>query len=81
MGISGISPWSLIIILLIIILLFGTKKLRNIGSDLGETLRNLKKGLNPKEGDDTEEEPLQKTEELNEPLKSKSNKSTTKNKS
>ena len=36
MGFSGISPMSLLLIFLIIILLFGTKKLRNIGEDLGQ---------------------------------------------
>ena len=34
MGISGISIWQLLIILVIILLLFGTKRLTNIGSDL-----------------------------------------------
>ncbi|HBT06466.1 MAG TPA: twin-arginine translocase subunit TatA, partial [Alcanivorax sp.] len=32
---SGISIWQLLIILAIVVLLFGTKKLRNIGNDLG----------------------------------------------
>ena len=40
---SGISVPSLLIILLIVVLLFGTKKLRNIGSDLGGALRNFRK--------------------------------------
>jgi sec-independent protein translocase protein TatA len=35
MGLGGISFWQLAIILAIVVLLFGTKKLRNIGSDLG----------------------------------------------
>ena len=35
MGIGGIGIWQLLIILLIVVMLFGTKKLRNIGSDLG----------------------------------------------
>ena len=35
MGFGGISIWSLVLILGIVILLFGTKKLRNVGGDLG----------------------------------------------
>ncbi len=45
MGFGGIGPGSLIIILLIVILLFGTKKFRNIGSDLGGAFRNFKKAV------------------------------------
>ena len=45
MGFNGISPMSLILIFLIIILLFGTKKLRNIGEDLGHALKSFKKGI------------------------------------
>lgn len=37
---------SLILIFLIIILLFGTKKLRNIGEDLGHAFKSFKKGIN-----------------------------------
>lgn len=50
---SGISPLSLLLILLIVVLLFGTKKLRNIGSDLGGAIRSFRKAS--KEGkEDTE---------------------------
>ena len=42
MGFGGISIWSLLLILLIVVLLFGTKKLRNIGGDLGTALKNFK---------------------------------------
>lgn len=45
MGFGGISPWSLLIILVIILLLFGTKRLRNMGTDLGETFKNFKKSV------------------------------------
>lgn len=40
---SGISPGSLLIILLIVVLLFGTKKLRNVGADLGSAIRSFRK--------------------------------------
>ena len=42
MGFGGISPLSLLLILAIIILLFGTKKLRTIGGDLGNAIKNFK---------------------------------------
>ena len=54
MGFGGIGPGSLILILIIVILLFGTKRLRSMGSDLGSALRNFKKSV--KEGQADEEE-------------------------
>lgn len=45
MGVGGISIWQLLIILLIVILLFGTKRLKNIGSDLGEAIRGFRNSL------------------------------------
>jgi len=38
MGLGGISIWQLVIVLAIILLLFGSKKLRNIGGDLGKAV-------------------------------------------
>ena len=46
--------WELIIILVIILLLFGTKKLRNVGGDLGAAMKNFKKAVT--DGDKQEEE-------------------------
>lgn len=40
-----LSPWKLLIIFVIVALIFGTKKLRNIGSDLGGAIKGFKKGL------------------------------------
>ncbi len=45
----GISIWQLLIILVIVILLFGTKKLRNIGGDLGGAIKSFRKAV--KDGD------------------------------
>ncbi|MBE2899093.1 Sec-independent protein translocase subunit TatA [Pasteurellaceae bacterium TAE3-ERU1] len=42
---GGISIWQLAIIVLIIVLLFGTKKLKNLGSDLGESVKGFKKAM------------------------------------
>ena len=50
MGLSGISPMSLVLILLIVVALFGTRKLKNLGSDLGGALKSFRRAL--KEEDD-----------------------------
>jgi len=48
---GGISIWQLLIIAVIVILLFGTKKLRGMGSDLGSAVKGFKKAINDE--DDT----------------------------
>ena len=45
MGLEGINMGSLLLIFLIVVLLFGTKKLRTIGEDLGVALRSFRKGM------------------------------------
>lgn len=59
----GISIWQLLIIIAIVVLLFGTKKLRSLGSDLGESVKGFKKAMNdeaaPKQ---LEEQPGQPSE-------------------
>ncbi|MCK9503613.1 MAG: twin-arginine translocase TatA/TatE family subunit [Porticoccaceae bacterium] len=50
MGLGGISMWQLLIVLLIVVLLFGTKKLKGLGSDLGDAIKGFKKAVN----DDTD---------------------------
>lgn len=49
MGFGGISIWQLAIVLLIVILLFGTKRLKGIGSDLGEAIKGFRKSVNTDE--------------------------------
>ena len=49
MGFGGISIWQLLIVLLIVVLLFGTKKFRNIGGDLGNAVKGFKKAMNDDE--------------------------------
>jgi sec-independent protein translocase protein TatA len=49
MGFGGISIWQLLIILVIIILIFGTKKFRNIGGDLGNAVKGFKKAMTDEE--------------------------------
>lgn len=46
MGLHGISPLSLLLILGIIITLFGTSKLKSLGSDLGEAIKSFRKAIN-----------------------------------
>ena len=45
----GISVWQLLIILVIVLLLFGAKRLRNVGSDLGEAVKGFKKSVKDEE--------------------------------
>ena len=58
MGFGGISIWSLLLILGIVILIFGTKKLRNVGGDLGGAIKSFKKSVKDEEvtGDSTDAE-------------------------
>ena len=46
---GGISIWQLLIIALIIVLLFGTKKLRSLGGDLGSAVKGFKKAISDEE--------------------------------
>jgi len=61
MGLGGISMWQLLILLLIVVLVFGTKRLRNIGSDLGSAVKGFRKGIED-EPEETEPEKLTKAE-------------------
>ena len=45
MGVGGISIWQLLIILVIVLLLFGTKKLRGMGGDLGTAIKSFRKSV------------------------------------
>jgi sec-independent protein translocase protein TatA len=47
----GISIWQLLILLAVVILIFGTKKLKNVGGDLGSAIKGFKSAV--KEGDDS----------------------------
>lgn len=45
MGVGGIGIWQLLIVLVIILLVFGTKKLKNLGTDLGGAISGFKKAM------------------------------------
>ena len=57
---GGISIWQLLIIAVIVVLLFGTKKLRNLGGDLGSAVKGFKNAID--DGKDAEK-PAEKTSE------------------
>ncbi len=42
---GGLSIWHWLIVLLVVVMIFGTKKLKNIGSDLGEAVKGFKEGV------------------------------------
>jgi sec-independent protein translocase protein TatA len=48
---------ELVIVLVIVLLIFGTKRLKNIGSDLGDAVRGFKKGMNNDEADKPADKP------------------------
>ena len=64
---GGFSLWHWLVVLLVVVLVFGTKKLRNMGSDLGEAVRGFRKGLREDEpppslkADDNPDESVEKT--------------------
>jgi sec-independent protein translocase protein TatA len=59
MGLGGISIWQLLIILVIVLLLFGTKRLKNIGSDLGNAVKGFRNAMSAAEKEDEEKPPKQ----------------------
>ncbi|MFA0088279.1 preprotein translocase subunit SecA [Vibrio sp. 10N.286.49.C2] len=85
---GGISIWQLLIIAVIVVLLFGTKKLRGIGGDLGGAVKGFKKAMSEEESsekssakskeNDADFEPKnleqQKTEAQAEPMETKKDK-------
>lgn len=48
---GGLSIWHWLIVLLVVVLIFGTKKLRNIGQDLGGAVKGFKEGMKGAEGE------------------------------
>ncbi len=60
MGLSGISIWQLLIVLAIVVMLFGTKRLRTLGGDLGSMIKGFKNSMSSEESKKDEEE-AQKT--------------------
>ena len=64
MGFGGISIWQLLIVLVIVLLLFGSKRLRNLGGDLGNAVKGFKKAMGDEEKKaENEPERLEKADE------------------
>jgi sec-independent protein translocase protein TatA len=55
MGLGGISIWQLAIVLVIVVLIFGTKRLKSIGSDLGGAIKGFKKSMGEDEAKPSED--------------------------
>ena len=72
MGFGGISIWQLLIVLAIVILLFGTKRLKSFGGDLGTAVKGFRKSMHTEENDNSDDkQPSQKIEEDNNVIDSK----------
>jgi sec-independent protein translocase protein TatA len=64
MGFGGISIWQLLIVLAIVLVLFGTKRLRNLGGDLGSAVKGFKKAISDEDKKaENEPEKLEKADE------------------
>ena len=62
MGLGGISLWQLLIVLLIVVVIFGTARLRSIGTDLGGALKGFRNAMT-----DAEDEVADATKKIDEP--------------
>lgn len=70
MGIGGISIWQLLIVLAIVIMIFGTKKLKTLGSDLGSAVKGFRQSVTDKTEDKGTDETVQKAEAADEAVDS-----------
>jgi sec-independent protein translocase protein TatA len=50
---GSFSIWHWLIVLLVVVLVFGTKKLANMGSDLGKAVKGFKEGMKPEDDQQT----------------------------
>jgi sec-independent protein translocase protein TatA len=58
MMMGSFSIWHWLIVLLVVVLVFGTKKLGNIGSDLGKAVKGFKEGVRTKDGEESSQAEL-----------------------
>jgi sec-independent protein translocase protein TatA len=62
---GGLSIWHWLIVLLVVVLIFGTKKLRNIGQDLGGAVKGFKEGMKtPEDAAAAPAEPAQPSQQI-----------------
>lgn len=59
---SGIGIWQLLIVLVIVLLLFGTKRLKGLGGDLGGAIKGFKKAMTEDKGKESEEQEQKRVE-------------------
>ena len=52
MGLGGISMWQLLVILVIVVLIFGTKRLKSLGGDLGGAIKSFRGAMADPDGSD-----------------------------
>lgn len=62
MGVGGISIWQLLIVLAIVIMIFGTKKLKTLGSDLGSAVKGFRSSVSEKTEDKVTDETTEQSE-------------------
>ncbi len=55
---GGISIWQLLIVLVIVLLLFGTKKLRGMGNDIGGAVKGFRESVSDGKNDDKDKDEL-----------------------
>ncbi len=66
MGIGGISIWQLLIVLAIVVMVFGTKRLRNMGGDLGSAIKGFRSAMKDggeKDGDEDDQDARKRDED------------------
>ncbi len=61
MGFGNIGWFQILVVLVIVLLVFGTKKIRNLGGDLGSAIRDFRKGMD-QEAEGSDETPGEKTD-------------------
>ena len=54
MGLGGISGWQLLVVLLLALVIFGTSRIRNLGSDLGSAIKGFRKAVSDPDKSDAE---------------------------
>ena len=68
---ANIGPWQLLIILVIVLAIFGTKKLRNLGGDLGGAVKGFKQAMNDEQSASVIEHAVNDTDSVNSKAKHK----------
>ena len=66
-GLRGIGIPELLIVLVIVVLIFGTSKLTGVGSALGSSIREFRKAVSDDEGEKTEATPESESQEVTKP--------------